>query len=109
MDFFPENGVAFTKAAKSVGLKLSKKKVGFLIQGEDQQDALAGVLGKLAQTGINVTSVQGVSAGAGRYAGMLCSQPMFLVSVSDQASRLGEFHMASSIISSVATSTVTPS
>lgn len=71
LDFFPEDGAAFTKAAKSVGLNLSKKKIGFLIQGEDQPGALAGVLGKLSQAGVNVTSVQVVCAGAGRYAGML--------------------------------------
>lgn len=71
LDFFPEDSAAFTKAAKGAGLKLSKKKTGFLIQGEDRPGALAEVLGKLSQAGINVTSVQGASAGAGRYGAML--------------------------------------
>jgi hypothetical protein len=34
LDFIPEDSVAFAKTAKSAGLKLSKKKTGFLIQGD---------------------------------------------------------------------------
>jgi hypothetical protein len=71
VDFVPEDSAAFTKAAKSAGLKPSKKKSGFLIQGEDRPGAVAELLGKLAQANINATSVQIFSAGSGRYGGML--------------------------------------
>ena len=59
------------EAAKAAGLKLSKKKSGFLIQGEDRPGAVAEVVKKLADATINVTSAQVFCAGAGRYGGML--------------------------------------
>ena len=36
LDLVPEDSAAFVKAAKTAGLKLSKKKSGFLIQGDDR-------------------------------------------------------------------------
>ena len=74
LDFLPEDSAAFAKAARKIGLKLSKKKTGFLIQGEDRSGALAELLGKLAAAGINVTAGQAISAGGGRYCGMLWVQ-----------------------------------
>jgi hypothetical protein len=71
LDLIPEDSSAFAKAAKSAGLKLSKRMSGFLIQGEDRPGAVADVVIKLAQANINVTSVQVFCAGAGRYGGML--------------------------------------
>lgn len=71
LDFMPEDSAAFTKAARKAGLKLSKRKTGLLIQGDDRPGAVAEIFGKLAAAGINVTSLQGVSAGAGRYGAML--------------------------------------
>ena len=71
LDFLPEDPAAFAKAARQAGLKLSKKKTGFLIQGEDRPGAVAGLLGKLAGAGINVTSIQAAVAGAGLYSGIL--------------------------------------
>ena len=71
MDLIPEDTAAFTRAAKAVKLKLSGKKSGFLIQGEDHPGAVADAVGRLAQAGINVTSVQVFCAGAARYGGML--------------------------------------
>jgi hypothetical protein len=71
LDFLPEDSAAFAKAARKAGLKLSKKKAGLLIQGEDRPGAVAEVFGKLAAAGVNVTSMQAVCAGAGRFGGML--------------------------------------
>jgi hypothetical protein len=67
LDFLPEDPAAFARAARREGLKLSKKKTGFLIQGEDRPGAVAELLGKVSAAGINVTAIQAVSAGAGRY------------------------------------------
>lgn len=75
LDFIAEDSTAFPKAAKGAGIKLSKKKSGFWIQGEDRPGAVADVLGKLAQAGVNVTSVQAVCAGMGRYGGLLWVKP----------------------------------
>jgi hypothetical protein len=71
LDLIPEDSAAFAKAAKSAGLKLSSKKSGFLIQGEDRPGAVAEVVQRLAKANINVTSVQVFCAGSGRYGGML--------------------------------------
>jgi hypothetical protein len=71
LDFLPEDPAAFSKAARQAGLKLSKKKTGFLIQGDDQPGAVAALIGKLSAKGINVTAFQGVAAGAGRYGAIL--------------------------------------
>src|SRR5207245_6724418 len=74
-DVVPEDSDAFTKAAQSVGFKLSKKKSGFLVQGEDRPGAIAEITEKLARAKINITSVQAFCAGSGRYGGMLWVKP----------------------------------
>jgi hypothetical protein len=71
LDLIPEDGAAFVKAARSAKLKLSAKKSGFLIQGEDRPGAVADLVKRLAEANINVTSVQVFCAGSGRYGGML--------------------------------------
>jgi hypothetical protein len=71
LDFIPEDSAAFVQAAKAAGLKLSARKTGFLIQGDDRPGAVAELTGRLAQAKINVTSVQVFCAGSGRYGGML--------------------------------------
>jgi len=67
MDFIPEDPVAFRIAAKKAGLKLSPRKTGFLAQGEDRTGAVAEIMGKLAAAGINVTAIDAITAGEGRY------------------------------------------
>lgn len=71
LDFIPSDTDLFTKAAKKMGLVLSKKKTAFLIQGEDQPGAVAAILEKLAAAKINIVSMQGICTGAGRYGGLL--------------------------------------
>jgi hypothetical protein len=71
LDLIPEDTAAFTRAARAAKLKLSTKKSGFLIQGEDRPGAVADAVARLAEAGINVSSVQVFCAGAGRYGGML--------------------------------------
>jgi hypothetical protein len=71
VDFVPADTAAFLKAARKIGFKVGKRKTGFLAQGKDRAGALASVLGKLAKAGINVTAVDGVSAGGGRFGAIL--------------------------------------
>ena len=78
LDLIPEDTAAFVKAAKAAGFKLSKKKGGFLIQGEDRPGAVAEVVKKLAEAKINVTSAQVFCAGSGRYGGMLWVKAPYL-------------------------------
>jgi predicted amino acid-binding ACT domain protein len=71
LDFIPEDTAAFVRAAKQLRLKVSKKKTGFLIQGEDRPGAVAKLAEKLAGGGINITAVDAVCAGGGRYGALL--------------------------------------
>lgn len=67
LDFVPANPAAFLKVARKSKWKVRAKKIGFLVQGKDRVGACAGFLGKLAAKKINVTAVEAVTAGAGRY------------------------------------------
>lgn len=67
IDVVPDDTRKFSVTAKKAGLTFSEKKVGFLIQGEDRPGALADNLKLLADKKINVTAVEGLSAGAGRW------------------------------------------
>ena len=71
LDFVPEDPGVFSRAARKAGLKLSKRKAGFLIQGEDRPGALAEVAGRLSGAGINITALDAVCDGAGRYGALL--------------------------------------
>jgi len=75
IDFIPDDPVAFEAAARNAGLKLSKKKSGFLVQGEDRPGAVAEVMGRLADAKINVTAIDALSAGGGRYGAILWVKP----------------------------------
>ncbi|MBI5096589.1 MAG: ACT domain-containing protein [Nitrospirae bacterium] len=67
IDFIPEDEAAFKKAAKGAGLKVGAKKSCFLVQGEDRVGAVADILSILAAAKINVTAVDAIVAGGGRY------------------------------------------
>jgi hypothetical protein len=71
VDFIPENTAAFRAAARKARFKLGPKKSGFLVQGEDRAGALADILSRLADARINVTAVDAVTAGVGRYGAIL--------------------------------------
>lgn len=75
VDFVPDDTAAFKAAAKRTKLKLGTKKSVFLIQGDDQPGAVAAVLQKLADANINITAVDAVSAGAGRFGAILWVKP----------------------------------
>jgi hypothetical protein len=67
IDVVPDDTRAFAVAAKKAGFDFSEKKAGFLIQGGDRPGALADHLKTLAEAGINVVAVDGLSAGSGRW------------------------------------------
>lgn len=75
LDFIPEDAAAFRAVAKAAKIKTGPQKSGFLVQGEDRKGAVAGLLKKLADKKINVTAVDAVCAGAGRYAAILWVAP----------------------------------
>ena len=75
LDFVPEDATLFRKALTRAKLKVRPKKTGFLVQGEDRPGAVAEVVQKLADANINMTAMDAVSAGAGRYGAILWVKP----------------------------------
>lgn len=75
VDFIPADPAAFLAAAKNAKIKLSKAKNAFLIDGDDRVGALAGVMDRLGTARINVTAVDAVSTGAGRWGAILWVKP----------------------------------
>jgi len=75
LDFIPQNAAAFKAAAKRAKLKLRVKKGGFLIQGGDRAGAIARVMSRLAAAKINVTAIDAVCAGGGRFGAILWVKP----------------------------------
>jgi prephenate dehydratase len=75
IDFIPADLAAFRTVARKAKLKLVGPKTGFLIQGEDRTGAVAEHMAKLADAKINVTAIDAVVAGAGRYGAILWVKP----------------------------------
>lgn len=75
IDFIPDDAVAFKAAARRAGLKIKPKKSAFLVGGEDRPGAVAEIMGRLAAAKINVTAIDAVCAGAGRYGAILWVKP----------------------------------
>jgi len=75
VDFVPYDASRFMRAARRLGLKVSKRKTVFLAQGTDKAGAVAGVCSKLARAGINIVAMDAVSAGRGRYGAIFWVKP----------------------------------
>jgi prephenate dehydratase len=75
LDLVPEDSVAFKLAAKKLKLKLSRRKSGFLLQGDDRVGAMNETLGKLAGAKINITAMDAVSSGEGHYGAIFWVKP----------------------------------
>ncbi len=65
----------YFKAHLSAKIKTRPQKFGFLVQGDDRKGAVADLLKILAEQKINVTAIDAMSAGAGRYAAILWVAP----------------------------------
>lgn len=63
IDFFPRDPGAFERAAEAVGVELSPPKAAFVVQGADRPGAVAALLARLAEAGVNVTAMDAVSSG----------------------------------------------
>ena len=71
IDVVPDDTRKFAAVSRRSGLAFSEKKAGFLIQGADRPGALADNLKVLAEAGINVAAVDGLSAGSGRWGAII--------------------------------------
>jgi len=75
VDLVPEKADALLTAAKSAGITLSERKQGFLIDGDDRVGAVADIMKRLSEAKINVTAIDAVCTGGGRYGAILWVKP----------------------------------
>jgi len=75
LDLMPDDSAKLRKAAKKLGLKLSKRKTGFLYHGDDRVGAMNNILKKLADAKINVVAVDAVGSGKGRFGAIFWVRP----------------------------------
>ena len=71
IDVVPDDPRRFKRVVKKAGLDFKPRKSGFLIQGKDRPGALAQHLRKLGDSGVNVTGIDSISAGAGRWGAII--------------------------------------
>lgn len=75
LDLVPTDMARLRRAAKRMGIRLSKVKRAFLIQGDDRLGAVHAHLLRLAAARISVTAAAAVGAGRGRYGMILWVKP----------------------------------
>jgi hypothetical protein len=75
LDLVPADSTKLRRAAKTMDLKLSKRKSGFLVQGDDRVGALTRIASALAVARINITAIDAVTAGRGRYGAIFWVKP----------------------------------
>jgi prephenate dehydratase len=75
IDLVPEDAAALRAAAKKLKLALGARKTCFVIHGDDRVGALAETMRTLADAKINVTAIQAVTAGMGRYGAIFWVPP----------------------------------
>jgi hypothetical protein len=71
LDFVPADPAAFRSFAKRSKWKVTGPKRAFLLGGDDRVGLVADIHKKLADARINVTAIDAVCAGAGRYGAIL--------------------------------------
>lgn len=75
LDFVVSDPVAFKSAAKQARLKVEGPKACFLASGEDRPGAGAELMARFADAKVNITALQAVGAGGGRYGAILWVKP----------------------------------
>ena len=75
LDFVPADPMAFKAAAKQAKVKVVGPKACFLAEGDDRPGAGAELMSRLAEARINVTAMQAISAGSGRYGAIVWVKP----------------------------------
>jgi hypothetical protein len=71
IDVVPADTRRFKAAVKKAGLTFAPEKTGFMIQGRDRPGALSEHLRKLGDKEINVTGIDALSAGEGRWGAII--------------------------------------
>jgi len=75
IDFVPEDAAAFRAVAKKAKWKLTGPKRALLAMGDDRPGVIAEIMHRLADAKINVTAIDALCAGSGRYGAILWVAP----------------------------------
>ena len=75
LDFVTDDTTTFKAAAKQAKLKIQGPKACFLVEGDDRPGAGAELMTTLAAAKVNITALQAVCTGAGRYGALLFVKP----------------------------------
>jgi hypothetical protein len=75
LDFVPHDMTAFRRVARQNDWRISKVKKAFLVTGPDKLGATHRQIRKLSDAKVNVTAVDAVAAGKGRYGVILWVNP----------------------------------
>jgi hypothetical protein len=75
IDFVPEDTASFKQVARKAKWKLTGPKRAFLVRGDDRVGAVLEVMSKLSDAKINVTAIDALCAGEGRYGAILWVAP----------------------------------
>jgi hypothetical protein len=75
VDFVPEDGAAFRAVAKKAKWKVTGPKRALLVMGDDRPGVIAELMQRLADAKINVTAIDALCAGSGRYGAIVWVEP----------------------------------
>jgi hypothetical protein len=75
LTIFPDDPGKLAQAARTAGLSLIGPFPAFLVQGDDELGAFAGIHAKLYQANVNVYASSGVTDGRGSYGYVLYVRP----------------------------------
>jgi len=75
LDFVPRDSAVFRRVARRNGWRVSSVKQAFLVTGTDQLGAAHRHIRKLADAKVNITAMDAVAAGKGRYGVILWVKP----------------------------------
>jgi hypothetical protein len=75
LDFVPTDPKAFRQFARKAKWRMTGPRRAFLISGQDRVGAVAGTYRILSEARINVTALDAVCAGGGRYGAILWVAP----------------------------------
>ena len=75
VDFMPDDPAWFKQVASQAKWEVQGPKTCFLVEGEDRAGALAEVTAKLGAGKINITAINALAAGQGRFGALLWVKP----------------------------------